>query len=148
MGNGGPSGMRLSRETRYALQGLTALAGRPRGAVVESRALARESGTPPFYLAKIMQTLARAGIVDSFRGRGYALPRPPAEITLHDVVCAIDGDDGFWEGCIFWREECSEAAPCPLHHRWRDLRPVFNDAVGGITLADLRDGVLVKEPNA
>jgi Rrf2 family protein len=140
MANGGPSGMRLSRETRYALQGLTELARRPEGEVVEAKELARETGAPPSYLAKIMQTLARQGVIDSYRGRGYALPGPPEEISLRDVVSAMDGDDGFWEGCIFWREECSDANPCPLHFRWRSLRPTFNEGIGGVTLADLRDG--------
>jgi Rrf2 family protein len=131
--------MRLSRDTRYALQALAALARRPVGDVVEARALAREAGIPPSYLAKIMQALARGQVVVSFRGRGYALPQPAEDIAVRDVIAAVEGGESFWEGCIFWREECSEAAPCPIHFRWRELRPVFNEGIGALTLAEIRD---------
>jgi len=97
------------------------------------------AGLPSPYLAKIMQALARGGVLDSFRGRGYALPRPPEEVFLRDVIRAIDGDDAFWVGCIFWREECSETRPCPLHFQWRELKPEFTQVMGSITLADIRD---------
>jgi Rrf2 family protein len=129
--------MRLSRDTRYAIEALSALAERPLGEVVDARELARDAGLPASYLAKIMQSIARAGVVDSFRGRGYALPRSPKSITIRDVIAAVDGDDAFWEGCIFWREECSEADPCPLHFRWRSMRPAFNAGIGELTLADI-----------
>lgn len=131
--------MRLSRDTRYGLEALAVLARRPVGEVVEARELAEEAGLPPPYLAKIMQALTRGGVLVSFRGRGYALPRPPQQIFLRDVILAIDGDDAFWDGCIFWREECSETDPCPLHFRWRELKPEFKEVMGSITLADVRE---------
>jgi Rrf2 family protein len=131
--------MKLSRDTRYGLEALAVLVRRPVGEVVEARELADEAGLPSPYLAKIMQALARGGVLDSFRGRGYALPRPPEEVLLRDVIRAIDGDDAFWDGCIFWREECSETRPCPLHFRWRELKPEFTQVMGSITLSDIRD---------
>lgn len=131
--------MRLSRDTRYGLEALAVLARRPAGEVVEARDIAAEAALPASYLAKIVQTLAREGILDSFRGRGYSLSRPPEQILVRDVIHAIGGDDAFWDGCIFWREECSEDEPCPLHFRWRELRPAFKEVLGSITLADIRD---------
>lgn len=131
--------MRLSRESRYALEALTALARRPAGDVVEARVLADEAGIPPSFLAKIMQSLARARVVRSSRGRGYALFDPPDVILVRDIIAGVEASDAFWEGCIFWREECSDANPCPLHFRWQEMRPHFNEGIGDVTLADIRD---------
>ena len=131
--------MRLSRESRYALEALTVLSRRPARDVVEARVLADEAGIPPSFLAKIMQTLARAGVVKSFRGRGYALLEPPEVILVRDIIAGVDQSDAFWEGCIFWREECSDANPCPLHFRWQEMRPRFNEGIGDVTLAEVRD---------
>ena len=135
--------MRLSRETRYAVLALVELAGQRPGEIVEARRVSEATGLPRAYLAKILQGLARAGIVESARGRGYALVRPAASVTLGEIVVALEGSDAFVEGCIFWREECSDANPCPLHWRWRELRPGIEDVVGGVTLAQIRDHNLV-----
>ena len=135
--------MKLSRETRYAIVALVELAGRPAGGITEARRLAEATDLPPAYLSKILQSLARAGIVDSFRGHGYTLVRPPESVTLREIMVAAEGTDSLVEGCIFWREECSEANPCPLHWRWRDLRPGIEQVVGGVTLAQIREHNLV-----
>jgi Rrf2 family iron-sulfur cluster assembly transcriptional regulator len=131
--------MRLSRETRYALIALTELAAHGSGEPVEARRLAEATDLPAAYLSKILQMLSRAGIVDASRGRGYTLVRPADSVTLREILVAIEGSDMFVEGCIFWREECSDANPCPLHWRWRDLRPGIEQVVGGVTLAQIRE---------
>lgn len=136
--------MRLSRETRYAVLALVELAGHPPGEIVEARRLAEETDLPRAYLAKVLQGLARAGIVESARGRGYSLVRPADTVTLREIIVALEGFDAFVEGCIFWREECSDANPCPLHWRWRELRPGIEGVVGGVTLAQIRGHNLVR----
>jgi len=129
--------MRLSRESRYAIRALTVLARRPLGEVVEARELAAHAGLPAPYLSKIMQMLARGGVLRSFRGRGYELAAPPEELTVEAILRAVEGDDVIWQTCIFWREECDAEHPCPLHWRWRDLRPGIEDAIGRVTLAQI-----------
>jgi Rrf2 family protein len=123
---------------------LMELAVRPSGELVEARRLAEATDLPAAYLSKILQSLARAGIVESFRGRGYTLVRPAEAITLREVIVAVEGSALFVEGCIFWREECSEVNPCPLHWRWRDLRPGIEQVVGGVTLAQIREHDLIQ----
>ena len=135
--------MRLSRETRYAILALVELAARPEGEVVEARRLAEATDLPAAYLSKILQSLSRAGIVDSLRGRGYTLVRSPKTVTLREVIVAVEGAGLFKEGCIFWREECSESNPCPLHWCWRDLRPGIEQVVGRVTLSQIREHDLV-----
>ena len=131
--------MRLSRESRYAILALGELARHEDGEIVEARVLARPTGLPPPFLRKILATLVAAGILESYRGRGYRLARPASEITLVQILESI-GDDAFGDRrCIFWREECSVDDPCPLHFRWRDLRPTMEGALGALTLDQIRD---------
>lgn len=131
--------VRLSRESHYAILALGELAGHEAGEIVEARALARPTGLPPPFLRKILAALVAAGILVSYRGRGYRLARPASEITLTQILGAI-GDDAFGDRrCIFWREECSVDDPCPLHFRWRDLRPTMEQALGELTIDQIRN---------
>ncbi|HXF74419.1 MAG TPA: Rrf2 family transcriptional regulator [Actinomycetota bacterium] len=128
--------MNLARETRYAIQALVELARRP-GRLVRSRELAAAAGVPAPFLAKALQALARAGVLASVRGGGYALARPAGQISLSEIVGAIEGRRPFGTECIFWRTECSEDAPCVLHWRWRELRPGLERRMGNTTLEQI-----------
>lgn len=129
--------MRLTRESRYAIRALVQLAGHAPGEMVDARHVAAEAGLPLAFLQKILRQLAVAGVVDSRRGQGSTLAREPAEITLHDVLVAVEGEDVFGGRCIFWREECSSEDPCELHFRWRDLQPRVDDIIARTTLAEV-----------
>lgn len=125
--------MRLSRESRYALLALEELESHD-DEIVDARSLARPAKLPEAFLQKILAMLVAAGILHSYRGRGYRLARPPVEITLVQILAAV-GDDAFsGERCVFWREECSIADPCPLHFHWCDVRPLMKQIVGELTL--------------
>ncbi|HET6713780.1 MAG TPA: Rrf2 family transcriptional regulator [Actinomycetota bacterium] len=129
--------MRLARESRYAIEALVVLAGRPAGTVIEAREIADAAHLPGPFLSKILRLLALGGVLRSQRGRGYALARSPERIALEDVLRAVEGDEVIWETCIFWREECDSEHPCPLHFRWTELKPGIQDAMGSVTLADI-----------
>lgn len=130
--------MKLSRESRYALVGLAVLAGMPAGTVIGLAPLAEAAALPAPFLAKIFHKLARQGILTSFRGRqrGYALARPPADITVREVLEAVDGHDLF-RRCIFVSETCNQADPCPLHDTWTPIMTSAIDAMSKTTLANL-----------
>lgn len=130
--------MRLSRESRYAIDALVVLAGHPPGEVIEAKQIAAEAGLPAAYLHKILRQLAIGGVVSSRRGAGYALARGPHAITIVDVLDAIEGEAALSTRCIFWREDCSNEAPCELHFRWRELRPVIQQTLERTTIADVR----------
>jgi Rrf2 family protein len=129
--------MRLTRESRYAIEALVVLAGRATGTVMEGREIADAAHLPGPFLSKILRLLALGGVLRSQRGKGYALARPPEEVALGDVLRAVEGDDVIWETCIFWREECDTEHPCPLHFRWTELKPGIQNAMGSVTLADI-----------
>lgn len=87
--------MKLGEGVEWALHCCTVLGALPRELTVPAAVLSEFHGVRPTYLAKQMQALARAGIVDSLPGRtgGYRLARPTAEITVLDVVLAVEGDE-------------------------------------------------------
>lgn len=133
--------MRVTRDSRYAIDALSVLAQHPPGELVDSGTLAAEAGLPSAYLSKILPRLVRGGVVGSVRGRGYRLERPADEVSLGQILRAIEGDDVLWDTCIFWREGCDLEHPCPLHFRWRELKPLISDAMDSVTLAEIRDRV-------
>lgn len=86
--------MKLSVKSDYAARAVLGLARAfPRGGPVRIEALAAEQGIPPNYLVQILIELKAQRIVKSQRGKdgGYLLARPPAEITLGDVVRCVHG---------------------------------------------------------
>ena len=87
--------MRISEGVEWGLHCCTMLAVLPPDRTLPSARLAEFHDVPPAYLAKHLQALSRAGLVDSVQGArgGYRLARPAAEITMLDVVLAIDGDE-------------------------------------------------------
>lgn len=88
--------MLLSRAAEVAFRALPHLDPRgPEAPGREARALALACGEPAPYLGQVLQKLARAGLLRSKRGRtgGFVLGRPAGEITLADVLLAVEGAD-------------------------------------------------------
>jgi Rrf2 family protein len=85
--------MKLTHATGYALTALAHLARNAEGLPVASQDIAREHGLPEKYLVKVLSPLAAAGILRVVRGPsgGYRLNRPLKEVTLLEVVEAVEG---------------------------------------------------------
>ena len=130
--------MKLSRESEYGIQGLIHLAQQPAGTVMQLAAIADAQALPQSFLAKIFQKFTQYGLVRSFRGatRGYTLGRPADEITLKEVLEAVEGP-GFFERCIFWSNRCAEENPCVLHEGWKQIKPTLTAMMEETTVQDL-----------
>jgi Rrf2 family iron-sulfur cluster assembly transcriptional regulator len=130
--------MKLSRESEYGIQGLIHLAQQPAGTVMQLAAIAEAHGLPQSFLAKIFQKFTQYGLVRSFRGatRGYTLDRAAGDITLKEVLEAIEGP-GLFERCIFWSHRCAEDNPCILHEGWKQIKPKLTAMMEVTTLQDL-----------
>jgi Rrf2 family protein len=129
--------VKLSRESHYAILGLSVLAS-DAGTIMEVSQVAEKAGLPAPFLAKTFGKLTHQGILRSHRGkeRGYSLARPASEVTLKEILEAVDGADLF-ERCIFWTEICDESNPCPLHNSWKGLKSQISKAMVETSLADI-----------
>lgn len=131
--------MKLGRESAYAIEGLLVLAAKPLGAPMLLRDIAAARRVPQSFLAKIFQKLTKGGVVVSSRGatRGYALPRRAKEITVKEILLAIEGP-GLFNRCLLWSDRCADSNPCPMHFRWKRVREqVIRELMEDTTLADL-----------
>ncbi len=108
--------------------------------IVPLAEIAVAESLPPSFLAKAFQKLARHGMVIAQRGpgRGYALARRPADISVREVLEAIEGDDLF-RRCLFLSTQCSDEHPCPLHHHLNHAVGELQTAIERLSLADLSD---------
>ena len=111
------------------------LGSQPERRMVLVRDIAEALDIPFPFLSKVVQTLVRRGLVNSHKGRGggITLARPAKEITLLEVVEAVDGP-GLTKTCVLGLSECSDTAPCPLHQQWGKIR---DDIVGLLSNQDL-----------
>ena len=115
------------------------LAGRPPGELSPVHEVAKATKLPSPYLSKVIQRLAQAGLVRTFRGPGggIELGKSPEAITLWSLVCATDGPVDV-NRCALGIGSCSPSNPCPLHGRWAPLRDEFQKLLEGTTLAALQ----------
>ena len=116
---------------------------------VPAATLAQLHDVSPTYLAKQLQALSRAGLVESVQGKsgGYVLTRPPDDITILDVVEAIDGRESAFT-CTEIRQRGPMAtppeactAPCAVSRAMSAADQAWRAALREITIADLRRSV-------
>ncbi len=127
----------LSQTTGYAIKALGCL-NDPACRCRNTPAIARRAGVPQPYLAKIVNSLARQGLVTAKRGvgGGISLARRPEEISLLQIVEAVEGKDWLGE-CLLGLDECSDLATCPTHDFWQRIRREITKELGKITLASI-----------
>ncbi len=137
--------MRFSLSTEYAIHGLLFLALHPQDAVVMLPEVARALRVSEPSLRKVFQTLARRGLVISYRGTrgGYSLGMSPHVITLEDVVQAIEGTSLLYQ-CMSAHGQCDPGPQCVIGSAFQEVEEHMAAALRRITLADLvarvRDG--------
>jgi len=130
--------MHLSRESEYGLKAMIYLAQQPPATVLTLHQIAEAEELPAGFLAKTFQKLVRHGLVQSFRGRqrGYRLAREASQISLRELLEAIEGPDLF-QRCVFWGRRCGETSPCVLHAGWRGIKPSLTEFLEVTSLASL-----------
>lgn len=130
--------MELTREADYAVRVVVELASRPPAAVVPSRTVAQRQQIPRAFLAKVVARLARVGFVKTFRGSGggLQLARPPAEITLRQVVEAIEGPIRL-NRCLREPGACPLQSRCQVHGVWRRIQELLLRELDAVTIAQL-----------
>ena len=129
----------ISQTAEYALRAMVFLAERPETSFAIPK-IAEATHVPAQYLAKVMQDLARQGVIVSRRGAkgGYALARAAREVTLLEIVQAVDPIRRI-TACPLGLK-AHEQRLCTLHARIDRACEQFEDAFGGTTL-----GMLLEE---
>lgn len=142
--------MRLSEGVEWAAHCAAVLATLPPGAALPAARLAEFHGVPAAYLAKHLQALARAGIVETARGPrgGYRLARPASEITLLEIVEAIDGLEPTFR-CTEIRRRGPTASSarhyptiCGVHAAMLRADAAWRSELARTTVQELADGAL------
>ena len=97
-----------------------------------------EQDIPESFLAKIFQSLVHAGLAVSQRGAhgGFSLARPSSEITIREIVEAVDGPIAL-NGCVLWPEGCQRSGGCRMHEVWVLAQERMMEVLGQVTLAEL-----------
>ncbi|ARA93775.1 hypothetical protein AWN76_011765 [Rhodothermaceae bacterium RA] len=128
----------LSRRCSYGLQAVLFLASQEQGAYIPIQHISERLGLSSHFMTKVLQHLTHHGLLRSLRGPhgGVALARPPGQITLKEIITAIDGPDLF-EACVLGLPGCGEQKPCPLHEAWKEVRGCLGSTFAGTTLATL-----------
>ena len=130
----------LSQTAEYALRAVLAIAAQPNGDPLGAGQLAARLRIPQNYLSKTLHRLARAGVLESTRGKlgGFRLAVPAERITLQQVVAPFDDVTGRSE-CLLGRPVCSDRTACAAHGRWKEVAEQTSRFFRETTIADLSD---------
>jgi len=138
--------LRLTKKADYALMALKYLAEQPGNSsgpdanAQSAKDIAQAYHIPPPLLAKILQTLARAGLLVSHAGTngGYALARPADKISAFEVIRAIDGPL-FITSCITIHGTCDLAGHCTIKEPLRKVNDSITALLSAIHVSDLAE---------
>ncbi len=132
--------MRLSSLADYAVVLMTA-AARHCGAVgrLNATVLAEETGVPLPTAQKLVSRLSAAGLIESARGTGggFRLARPPATISLADIVEAVEGPIALTSCVDMGDHECAMEGNCRVKPHWNVVNQAVRGARAGVSLASL-----------
>jgi len=130
--------MRLTRAGEYAIRCVLYLAMHSDRELIGRKEIAEAMDMPAQFLGKVAQQLGRAGIISIRQGSqgGFELAKRPEDITLLDVIEAIDGEI-FLNDCIQRPDSCDRQTLCAVHQIWDEARRQLRATLGGVTLAEL-----------
>jgi len=130
--------LRMTKQADYGIVLLTHMVGAPERRYTAPE-LAGESRLPAPTVSKILKQLAREGLLDSHRGAkgGYSLARGPQEISVVEMITALDGPIAFTECIEDVPGYCSQESVCHLRGHWQVINDAVREALEKISLAEL-----------
>jgi Rrf2 family protein len=129
--------IKFSAAASLALHATAVMAG-ARGERVSTTQIAERLGVSEFHLSKVLQQLAKAGLVRATRGPtgGYRLTRPPSQLTVKEIYEALEGKLDI-QHCLFGAPVCGKDE-CPLGSFLERLSQEMRKGLGKMTIADIR----------
>ena len=140
--------LRLSNLADYGVVVMTAAARvADGGGLASSAQIAQLTSIPAPTVAKLMGMLGRAGLLSSKRGvgGGFALARGPADISLADIVEAIDGPIALTHCGQAGADCCGISANCQVRPHWAPVNAAVRTALAGVSLAELAPELRIQE---
>ena len=143
----------MSDQVEWAVHCCTVLATLGQDQALPAARLAEFHDVPPAYLAKALQSLTAAGVTESRPGPqgGYRLARPPAQVTLLDVVLAVDGDDRAFQCSEIRRrgpaaadaDSASYGRPCGIARAMWKAEDAWRAELASVSIGDIVGELLV-----
>jgi Rrf2 family protein len=132
--------LKLTKKADYALMAMKHLAEHPGQNSRSAKDVADAFGIPPEALAKILQRLAKAGLLHSQHGikGGYTLARPAHTISAFEVIQAIDGPF-FITSCVTVRGECGQSDRCNIREPLRKVNESIEAVLKRIKISHMRE---------
>jgi Rrf2 family protein len=132
--------LKLSKKADYGLIAVRHLAEQPGHTACSAKEISRAYGIPTELLAKILQKLAKDGLLVSQHGTngGYALARPAREISAFEVIRAIEGPL-FITSCVTDKRECSQMNRCTVREPLQKVNETLVKALSAVTISSLSD---------
>lgn len=130
--------LKLTRAADYAIRSMLYISSLPEDRVVLRSEVAETQKIPPSFMAKILGSLAKAGLLRSSRGvnGGFVLAHPPADINLLDVVEAVEGPLSLTR-CVPDPLGCEHSDNCPACAVWAQVQNQIAAVLRDATLEDL-----------
>jgi Rrf2 family protein len=128
--------LRFTKRIDYALMAMLYIAERQDDAAVDVKRIADEFGIPAELLAKVLQRLAKGGLMVGRSGPrgGYRLTQAPSRVTVSQVIRALEGPVAI-VSCM--RHDCAQASRCTLRKPARKLQAAITDLLDTMSLAEL-----------
>jgi Rrf2 family protein len=132
--------LKLTKKADYGLMAMKHLAEHAEGGSCSAKDIADSYAIPVEALAKILQRLVKAGLLQSQHGTkgGYTLARNPRMITAFEVIRAIDGPL-FITSCITVRGECDQSERCTIREPLRRVNDSIEEVLRRITISDMKE---------
>ncbi len=129
--------MKLSTRGKYGLYAMHYLAQHQHEGPQSLNCIA-SVGIPKQYLEQLLGSLRRSGLIESVRGAngGYQIAKPPAEITVLDIIDAMEGPLALSD-CLSSDTACSKANQCRVRMVWEKLTDSINRELADVTLRDM-----------
>lgn len=130
--------MKLSTKGRYGLRAAVDLAIFAKNEPISISTIAAREGLSESYLEQLFAKLKKAGIVLSIRGTngGYQLARSASEISVGDVLRALEGDMVIVD-CPDSEAQCAKFGSCVTKYVWKRINNSINDTVDAMTLEEI-----------
>lgn len=130
--------IKFSRLTDYAVV-ILAVLSKSDQRLMSSALLARESNLPEPTVSKVLKMLARSQLMGSVRGAqgGYELLRPADDISIIDIVTAIEGPVALTACVEGSKDKCAITGMCPVSGRWNQVNRAVKEALEDISLSDM-----------